>query len=519
MTSSFENINLHLLWRVIKRFYIYIICAMIAGSGITYACCKYLVKPTYMASFKIYAWSGTSQFDINDVTKHSILISNASRELMFSREIVNDYQELLKSHKVSSRVEEMLDTLYPKLAKIPYSLEVSGKEKSRFIDCRFFSTSPEKALAAAQITSEVFGQSVEEVMKLKKPSNLDDPRFHPYPVAPRTKRLCIFAALVCGFATFSGFLVWILFNNVLRNGEQVKAELGLTTLGALPDVSEAFGEEENERLISGLISKDSYHFNIIYEQFQLFLTNLRFSIPSNHNGPVSILVTSAVAGEGKSFISSNLAQMLAKKNKRVLLIGCDLRKPAIHHYFGLNRKMGLVNMVLGENTFDEVVHRNVTDLPLDVMLSGPIPPEPLAILEMFCESDFRETHCKDYDYVIYDCPPLNMADALLFAKTADRVLLVARANETPVYLVRHANNQLHALGLKIGGVILNRTGGTGNSGYGYGYGYGGYGYKYGYGYRYAYKYSYSEKDGKGGQHRSRRGSLLKRLFGSSKKKS
>lgn len=114
-------------------------------------------------------------------------------------------------------------------------------------------------------------------------------------------------------------------------------------------------------------------------------------------------------------------------------------------------------MVLGEKTFEETVIKNIDGLPLDILPSGPVPPDPLTILEMFCDSGFREKYAPDYDYVIYDCPPLNMADALYFAKHANHVLLVARSGATPLRLIRGANAHLKSLGFKISGIIINQA--------------------------------------------------------------
>ena len=182
--------------------------------------------------------------------------------------------------------------------------------------------------------------------------------------------------LGAGFV-FGLFCLYDFFRYTLRNSDIVKAELDLPTIGMIGTCS----EKQNANLACLTEKSDSYCFNHILEDFLLLQTNLQYSLPKKNRAQILVL-TSAFPKDGKSFTSLNLALTLCGNSKRVLLINCDLRK-AEYDYLDLPRQPGLVNFLLGEKKIDEVIHKNVLGTPLSVIRSGPIPPNPTRLLEIF----------------------------------------------------------------------------------------------------------------------------------------
>jgi capsular exopolysaccharide synthesis family protein len=170
------------------------------------------------------------------------------------------------------------------------------------------------------------------------------------------------------------------------------------------------------------------------------------------------MVTSAVPQEGKTTAVFNLARTLATGGSRVLLIDADLRRPRLHRVIEAKNVRGLTSVVLGERALDEVIH-DVADVPnLDLVTSGPLPPNPP---ELFGKASFRDLleHARaDYDWVLIDTAPVaSVTDPVICAGLAELTLLVVQYGSTKRQVVREAIRLLSRTGTHIAGVLLNRV--------------------------------------------------------------
>lgn len=166
----------------------------------------------------------------------------------------------------------------------------------------------------------------------------------------------------------------------------------------------------------------------IVESYKAARSNIMFSLSADDDKLFA--VTSYSKGEGKSTVSANLAISFSKMEKRVLLIDCDLRRPNIHNVFKVENTAGLSNIIGKMVDYEDVVHRNV--LPnLDILPSGTIPPNPS---ELLCSARFTELIKKlyeEYDYIIFDTPPIGVvADALLLKDLVAGFVVVLRERST-----------------------------------------------------------------------------------------
>jgi succinoglycan biosynthesis transport protein ExoP len=213
-------------------------------------------------------------------------------------------------------------------------------------------------------------------------------------------------------------------------------------------------------------------------QFAEAFRSLRTSLLLSNTGhpPKYIVLTSATPSEGKTTAASNLAAILAQRDTRVLLIDGDLRRPNIHHRFGLNGKIGLTTVLTGATKLEDTVQR-VPEIPnLDILPSGPVPPFPTEMLS----SEAMETILKRcgelYDYIVIDSPPiLSVTDGVILARQADAVVLVVRHGKSSKHVVRRARDLLLRSGAAITGIVLNAVDLNSPEYYGY-YGYSGYSY-------------------------------------------
>lgn len=203
----------------------------------------------------------------------------------------------------------------------------------------------------------------------------------------------------------------------------------------------------------------------ISELFRLLRTNLQFLL-TNKNDKV-ILTTSSVSGEGKSFISLNLATSLALLNKKVIIIGLDIRVPKLGEYIGKTSRLGVTNYLSSEDVdIDQIITSSGIDEQLDVILAGPIPPNPTELLLGNRLDGLFEELRNRYDYIIVDSAPVGMvSDTFSLMRIADTVVYICRANYTQVDAIRHCNDYVTQGRLRNVSLVINATEAKQNYGY------------------------------------------------------
>ena len=217
----------------------------------------------------------------------------------------------------------------------------------------------------------------------------------------------------------------------------------------------------------------------ISEDIRTIRTNLQFSCS---DGAKLILVTSSNQGEGKSFISANLAISFAETNKKVLLIDCDLRKGRQHDIFKISRRKGLSNLLASniEDYYKYIYKTKIKNLCL--IPRGVIPPNPSELLSSKKMKQLVEKLKSDFDIIILDGAPCNgLSDSLALSTIVDNVLLVSSINFTPKRDLLNTKKYLESVGANLSGVVINNLKAKKHtSGHYYNYGYG-YETVYGYG--------------------------------------
>ena len=191
------------------------------------------------------------------------------------------------------------------------------------------------------------------------------------------------------------------------------------------------------------------------EAIRILRTNLQFTF--FENDMKTVLITSSIPGEGKSFISSNLSAAFAIQNKKVLLVDCDLRKGRQHEIFNLKNELGLSNLLI-DNIKNYKKYIQKTDVEnLWVLPKGITPPNPSELLSSDKNLSLLAMLKEEYDLIILDCPPVNaVTDALVLTKMADEVVIVSAYKITPMDLLVQTKKLLENNGAKIAGVVVNR---------------------------------------------------------------
>lgn len=195
----------------------------------------------------------------------------------------------------------------------------------------------------------------------------------------------------------------------------------------------------------------------ISEDIRTIRTNLQFT--SSDEESKVILITSSVPGEGKSFISSNLAAAFAQNGESTLLIDCDLRLGRVHKIFGISNEKGFSNLLIGQNVVDCADYIKKTSIQdLYVIPRGNVPPNPSELLNSTNAKKVVKFLREKFDRIIFDGVPINgLPDSLIVAGFVDRVVLVTSVGHTNIDELNDAKKALEKIDANIAGVVVNRT--------------------------------------------------------------
>lgn len=195
----------------------------------------------------------------------------------------------------------------------------------------------------------------------------------------------------------------------------------------------------------------------ISEDIRTIRTNLMFT--SSDEESKVLMVTSSVPGEGKSFISSNLAIAFAQNGESTLLIDSDLRLGRIHKVFGLSNTKGFSNLLVGENIADCCEYIKKTSIPnLYIIPRGTVPPNPSELLNSSNTKKIINLLRENFDRIIFDSVPVNgLPDGLIMASLVDRVILVTSVGHTSIDELDTAKKALQKIDANIAGVVVNRA--------------------------------------------------------------
>ena len=272
----------------------------------------------------------------------------------------------------------------------------------------------------------------------------------------------------------------LLFNTKIQLKQEIdELNIGASVIGEIP-----FIDDEDSRLFQN--PKDR---NILAESFRILSSNINYLLPQNTGTTDAkvILSTSSVKGEGKSFVALNISLALSSLDKKVLLIGADLRNPQLHKYLGIDKSAQGLTSYLHNTNFEwkSAIINKFDNLPNHhTLLTGIIPPNATQLLANGNFEKIISQAKKDYDYIVIDtAPTLLVTDTLLISDHADVILYICRSNFTEKEILNYPKELIKDGKIKNVGLVINSVGVNARYHYGYTYKYG-YSYNYGYGYGY-----------------------------------
>jgi capsular exopolysaccharide synthesis family protein len=418
-----------------------------------------------------------------------ILKSKLGDLLVNILQTIKDYQQELEVSLAKNNIVKK--TTMSKFSAIPYDEKVlNGIDRNKNIKEALYILLLQKREEAA-VNLAITSSSIKVI---------DYALTNSVPASPKRGTYFMASIIVGLLLPFLIIYISFLLDDKVHNIEDIsKLARGKIILSEIPHIDHA------EKLTT---------FNdrsILGESFRILRTNLTYILPLKiEKQGQAILVASTIKGEGKTFTAINLSISFAIMNKKVLLIGADLRNPQLHQYLNTNKnELGLQDY-LHDPAVDwhTIIKKHQLDNPnLDIILSGRIPPNPAELLSNGRKEILINEAKKEYDLIIIDsAPTLLVTDTLLISQFVDATLYVVRADFTPKKLIPFSVNLSNREKLKNMTYVINNVG----LNYGYGYKYG-YSYKYKYNYAYGYGYGYAAD-------MTNRKSLVKRFKSIFKKK-
>ncbi|MFN3874056.1 MAG: polysaccharide biosynthesis tyrosine autokinase, partial [Ignavibacterium sp.] len=286
---------------------------------------------------------------------------------------------------------------------------------------------------------------------------IDDARIPKFPSKPNRILIILIGTLIGGGLAFAYVFTKNYFDNKVKSPEDLRRK-NINVLAWIPEIEglSMNGNVKNEFIVT--ISPDS----IPAESFRALRTRVQFARPER-DSLKTILITSPAPQEGKSTIALNLAGSFAIANKKTLLLDADLRRPRLHKIFDKDKTPGLVDLLVGQIDFNNVIHKTKVD-NLYFLPSGTIPPNPSEMLDSKAMENFISHIRNEYDYVIFDSPPVvAVTDSEILARKVDGVILVCSAEITELSLIERGIELLRSDSSNFIGAVLNNF--SGKAGY------------------------------------------------------
>jgi len=429
-------------WRVVTAF---VILGIAAAAVLTNQ-----VQPSYRAQTQLFVAFASSDDTASSLTQGSLFTANR----------VKSYPDLVNSPLV-------LDPVIAELGLDVTTEELAGRVSAEvppntvLIEVRADDSSSARAAEIANAVAANFITVVEDLDRIRSsdpsPVRVSITRPATAPGSPRTPipalniAVGLFAGLGLGLAAAA---VREALDTTIKDENDIESATGLPTLAAVPinpDVSQT------------PVLTPATAAPVWSESYRKLRTNISYLDPDNP--PRTLLVTSALAGDGKSITAANLAASLAQSGRRTILVEADLRRPTLSKLLGLVPDVGVTTVVAGRAEAAEVTQRFGD---FDVITSGSIPPNPSELLGSQAFRQIVQQLRETYDNVVIDTPPLlAVTDAAVAAVAADAVILVTQARRTKRPELLKALYGLRAVDANVAGVVLNRVSGASGSYYQY----------------------------------------------------
>ena len=428
-----------LLFYILKRVWLLILCAAI-GAGFMYWRTAYRMKDTYTASGTMYVYNANPNLVNYGYTNTSDLSSAVK--------LLDTYMVVVRSNKVMDVVVERLLPEYPTItaAAIAGSLSMGSVSDTGVLRVRCTTDNPQKS---ADICNAVLDVAPAEIIRVVSAGDIEIIDYASPPISPDgrgTMRKAMIGALAGGVVAGSILALLFLLNQKVDDTKELTDNYTRPVLSSIKR-----DKEENEDPGKFMLNKNS-PMDVI-ESYAKLRMNLMYTLVDKEKH--TVIVTSAISGEGKSTIAANLAISVAMSGKRVLLVDADMRRACQHDLFHYDDNYhGLSDVLVGARAWQDVVLSS-KETALHILPAGSLPPNPAELLDSPAMHTLLTELEAAYDLVLLDAPPINIvADPLALSAWVAGGLFVVRQGYSDHRDIRRALIQAEMTGLNLLGFVF-----------------------------------------------------------------
>ncbi|WP_282241800.1 polysaccharide biosynthesis tyrosine autokinase [Psychrobacillus sp. NEAU-3TGS] len=388
----------------------------------------------------------------NKISPNTLLQAN---EIDTNLRLIETYKQMLKSDRMISKVNEELEKPYSK-GTITNNVIIETSNNSQIITIVVSEKTPEAAALLANIYAETFQKQVNELMNLENINILKE-------VSAETDVTMVkLSAILYYFISFViGILLCIItilirefYMTDLNTVIKTERSLGIPSLGTISitktkkSMKKRIKDKQNQ-FLQNLNNRPH-----LIEEFRNLRANVQYQMEQKKIK--AFMVTSANVGDGKTFVSGNLAIVMAMDGKKTVYVDTDLRKPDGRKLFNLPERKGLTSAVSGEFKLEEIIQQTSIN-NLFFISAGPTPTNTAEVLSSTRMKEVVEELKTSYDVIIFDTSPLSVTDALGLSSLVDGCLFVVNAVNTKEELARKSMSRLTKVGRIFLGSVLNRS--------------------------------------------------------------
>lgn len=411
-----------------------VVCALIIGASYTFN----IKQPLYKSNTTIVL---TAEKNNNGAITQN--------ELTINKSLVTTYSEIIKSKKILKQVIKnlKLDMSFSELSNM---VSVESISNTEIISITVSNKDAELSPKIANEIAKIFIKEIVSLYNIENINVVDEAEESKIPYNMNYVKDVIIYILIGFVIGYSIIIMIFYFDTTIKSTEEIETKLKLPILGSVPSPN------KKHKINSELVVYDNSK-SIISEGIKTLRTNLQFS--SVDKKLKSILVTSSIPGEGKSFTSANLATAFAQNGHKVLLVDCDMRKGRQHYLFNVKNDLGLSNLLISDNieNYRQFFKKTKVD-NLFLLTMGTIPPNPSELLGSEKNKKIMDLFSKHFDIVIYDSVPVNgLPDSLIMSRLVDKVVIVTELKHTPADLLNNTKKSLEKVNADIAGVVVNKV--------------------------------------------------------------
>lgn len=433
-----EEINIKDFLEYLKKYILIILIVVVLFvAGIIFYD-KNLKVPMYSSSTTIVL-TQTNQAQEATITQNDLQINS---------KLVSTYSEIVKSKLVLQQVINNLnlDYTYKELNK---NVSVENVQNTEILKVSVKDKNANNSSQIANNIAKIFSKEVSKIYDLNNVSIIDRAQV-PKDVCNNTlKRDMVLSVFLALFGSVAIIFIIYYFDDTIKLTENLEEEI------EMPVVAKVFKSDVgNKNGYQVELLLDKYPKSIVSESIKTLRTNLQFSTVDEEFK--TLLITSSIPGEGKSFVSANLAVSFVQTGKKVLIIDCDMRKGRQHKIFKTSNTRGLSDLLIDDiaNYSSYIKKTHIDNLYL--MTRGTIPPNPSELLNSKKNRLLIEKLKTKFHIIIFDGVPCNgLPDSIIMSTLVDKVLIVSREQKTPKSVLEVTKTSLQKVGAPVAGVILN----------------------------------------------------------------